>query len=104
MRRSVENITSADRDVEVFCELASTQEDFKCGIKTAIPSFASHYISLHGLEINYQFLLDVLVSLLQNFLCSLQNCIFCLEVSNFLSVLLVHSPLAAQFPHQTFQL
>lgn len=64
------------------------------------------YISLvlHDGDIDYQFLLDVLVSLLQNVLCPLQNCIFCFELSNFLSFLLVHSPLAAQFPHQTFQL
>lgn len=53
---------------------------------------------------SYQFLLDRLVSLPQDFFCPLQDSIFCFQLGNLLTSLLVHGPFAAQFPHQTFHL
>lgn len=100
--RSVGNITSAKRENQLILQHPNGFKNENRFLPVLRCTFLQ--VVLRDVDISYQFLLEVLMSLLQNFLCLLQNCIFCFELSNFLSVLLVHSPLAAQFPHQTFQL
>lgn len=53
---------------------------------------------------SYQFLLDGLMSLLENFLRPLQDSVFCFQLGNFLTFLLAYCSLAAQSHHPTFHL